>query len=142
MKHQINPTVKSLVPDTDNVKQKTSLFRVQGKICWALFHRFCSFVSRHLCPVNEVKLMPIKHHQILICNETFFLRSNTCICIFIVSFEMTCQKIGLRALSGFQTPRKRRMRLASGVVLLFVSRCLDPVMKHESIVLDILHEKV
>ena len=32
------------VPDTDDVKQKTSLFPVQGRICLVLFHGFCSFV--------------------------------------------------------------------------------------------------
>ena len=30
--------------DTDDVKQKTSLFSVQGNICLVLFHGFCSFV--------------------------------------------------------------------------------------------------
>ena len=47
--------------DTDDVKQKTSLFPVQGKICLVLFHGFCSFVLRHLCPVHEVN--PIDHKQ-------------------------------------------------------------------------------
>ena len=40
--------------DTDDVKQKTFLSSLQGKICLMLFHGFCSFVVRHLCPVNEV----------------------------------------------------------------------------------------
>ena len=37
-----------------DVKQKTSLFYVQGKSAWALFHGFCSFALRHLCPVLKV----------------------------------------------------------------------------------------
>ena len=41
------------VPDTNEVKQKTSLFSVQGKICLVLFHGFCSFLLRHLCPVHK-----------------------------------------------------------------------------------------
>ena len=44
------PRSKLRVPDKDDVKQKTSLFSVQGKICLV----FCSFVLRDLCPVNEV----------------------------------------------------------------------------------------
>ena len=47
--------------DTDDVKQKTSLFPVQGKIFLVLFHGFCSFVLRHLCPVHEVNA--IDHKQ-------------------------------------------------------------------------------
>ena len=45
---------KPRVVDTNDVKQKTSLLYVQGKICLVLFHGFCSFVLRHLCRVNEV----------------------------------------------------------------------------------------
>ena len=44
------PRSKHRVPDNDDVKQKTSLFSVQGKICLV----FRSFVLRDLCPVNEV----------------------------------------------------------------------------------------
>ena len=45
---------KLCVPDTDDVKQKTSLISLQGKICLVLFHGFCSFVLCHLCPVHKV----------------------------------------------------------------------------------------
>ena len=45
---------KFRVLDTDNVKQKTSLFYVQGKSAWALFHGFSYFVLLHLCPVLKV----------------------------------------------------------------------------------------
>ena len=45
---------KPRVVDTNDVKQKNSLFSVQGKICLVFFHGFCSFVLRHLCRVNEV----------------------------------------------------------------------------------------
>ena len=44
------PRSKLRVPDKDDVKQKTSFFSVQGKICLV----FRSFVLRDLCPVNEV----------------------------------------------------------------------------------------
>ena len=50
--YHITQMVKTL--DTDDVKQKTSLFSVQRKICLVLFHSFSSFVLRHLCPVHEV----------------------------------------------------------------------------------------
>ena len=43
---------QNFVPDTDEVKQKPSLFSVVGKICLVLFHGFCFFVLRHLCPVR------------------------------------------------------------------------------------------
>ena len=46
------------VPDTDDVKQKTSLFSVQGRISLVFFHGFCSFVLCHLCPVQEVTSPP------------------------------------------------------------------------------------
>ena len=45
---------KFRVLDTDDVKQKTSLFYVQGKSAWALFHGFSYFVLLHLCPVLKV----------------------------------------------------------------------------------------
>ena len=45
---------KLCVLDTDDVKQKTSLFSVQGRISLVLFHGFCSFVLCHLCPVRKV----------------------------------------------------------------------------------------
>ena len=48
------PRSKLHVPDMYDVKQKTSLFSGQGKICLVLFHGFCSFVLRDLCPVIEV----------------------------------------------------------------------------------------
>ena len=48
------PRSKHRVPDKDDVKQKTSLSSVQGKICLVLFHGFCFFLLRALCPVNEV----------------------------------------------------------------------------------------
>ena len=34
-----------LVLETDDIKQKTSLFSVQGKICLVLFHVFCCCLS-------------------------------------------------------------------------------------------------
>ena len=40
------------VLETDDVKQKTSLFYVQGKICLVFFHGFCCFVLCHQCPVQ------------------------------------------------------------------------------------------
>ena len=49
---------KPRVVDTNDVKQKTSLLSVQGKICLVLFHGFCSFVLCHLCPVQEVTSPP------------------------------------------------------------------------------------
>ena len=45
---------KLCVLDTDDLKIKTSLFSVQGKIYLVLFHDSCSIVLRHLCPVHEV----------------------------------------------------------------------------------------
>jgi len=44
---------KFRVLDTYDVKQKTSLFYVQGKSAWALFHGFCSFVLRPVLKVND-----------------------------------------------------------------------------------------
>ena len=44
----------SCTPGTDDVKQKTSLFSVHGKLCFVLFPGFCSFVLRHLCLVHKV----------------------------------------------------------------------------------------
>ena len=43
---------KLRVLDTDDVKQKTSLFSVQGKSAW--YCLCCSFVSPHLCPVHTI----------------------------------------------------------------------------------------
>ena len=40
------------VLETDDVKQKTSLFYVHGKICLVFFHGFCCFVLCHQCPVQ------------------------------------------------------------------------------------------
>jgi len=37
--------------------QKSTLFPAQGKISLVLFHGFCSFVLRHLCPVHEVNAL-------------------------------------------------------------------------------------
>ena len=45
---------KLRVLDTDDVKQKTSLFSVQGKYAWYCFMVFCSFVLRHLCLVHKI----------------------------------------------------------------------------------------
>ena len=52
--------------------------------------------------------------------HVFYIRSNTF--IFIVSFEKTCQKKGVRASS--------RVPNTHGLVLSSVFRCLEPVMKH------------
>ena len=40
--------------ETDDVKQKTSLFFVEGKSAWYVFMVFCSFVLCHLCPVHKI----------------------------------------------------------------------------------------
>ena len=45
---------KLRVLDTDDVKQKTSLFSVQGKSAWYVFLIFCSFVLCHLCLVHKI----------------------------------------------------------------------------------------
>ena len=45
---------KLRVLDTDDVKQKTSLFSVQGKSAWYVFLNFCSFVLCHLCLVHKI----------------------------------------------------------------------------------------
>jgi len=47
--------------DTDDAKQKTSLFSVQGKPCLVLFHGFCIFVLHHLCLVHKVNAFFIVH---------------------------------------------------------------------------------
>ena len=47
---------------------------------------------------------------------------------FIVSLGKTCQKIGIRASS--RVPNTSRFR---------PSRCLEPVIKHEARLFDILH---
>ena len=49
--------IKTLCTGTDEVKQKTSLFSVQGKICLALFCGFCFFVLHHLCQVHLVNAL-------------------------------------------------------------------------------------
>ena len=56
---------KLCVLHTDDVKEKTSLFSVQGKICLVLFHGFCSFLLRHLCPVHEVNASCIDRFPLL-----------------------------------------------------------------------------
>lgn len=43
---------QNFVSDTDDVKQTPSLFSVAGKNLLVLFHGFCFFVLRHLCPVR------------------------------------------------------------------------------------------
>ena len=48
----VKPPLSLLVLETDDVKQKTSLFSVQGKIYLVLFHGFCCFVLCHQCPVQ------------------------------------------------------------------------------------------
>ena len=53
---------KLRVLDTDDVKQKTSLFSVQGKYAWYVFMIFWSFVLCHLCLVHENKC-PNSHHS-------------------------------------------------------------------------------
>ena len=45
---------KLRVLDTHDVKEKTSLFSVQGKSAWYCFMVLCSFVSCHLCPVHKI----------------------------------------------------------------------------------------
>ena len=42
------------VLDTDDVKQKTSLFSVQGKSAWYVFMVICSFVLCLLCLVHKI----------------------------------------------------------------------------------------
>ena len=46
--------LKLCVLETDDVKQKTSLFSVQGKSAWYVFMVSCSFVLRHLCLVHKI----------------------------------------------------------------------------------------
>ena len=48
----VKSTLSLLVLETDDGKQKTSLFSVQGKICLVSFHGFCCFVLCHQCPVQ------------------------------------------------------------------------------------------
>ena len=62
--------------------------------------------------------------------RVFKLRSNTCICIFIVSFEKTCKKLDFVLHHGFQTPRNKWKQSAYCLVFSSVSRCLEPMMKH------------
>ena len=45
---------KLRVLETDDVKQNTSLFSVQGKYAWYVFMVFCSFVLCHLCLVHKI----------------------------------------------------------------------------------------
>ena len=45
---------KLSVLDTDDVKQKTSLFSVQGKSAWYVFMTVCSFVLCRLCLVHKI----------------------------------------------------------------------------------------
>ena len=40
--------------ETDDVKQKTSLFFVEGKSAWYVVMVFCSFVLCHLCLVHKI----------------------------------------------------------------------------------------
>ena len=42
------------VLETDDIKEKTSLFSVQGKICLVLFHGCFSFVLHYLCLVHDL----------------------------------------------------------------------------------------
>ena len=65
--------------------------------------------------------------------HVFHLRSNTFIFIVKrVSFEKTCQKKGVRALS--------RVPNTYGLVLSSVSPCLEPVIKHLPSFFGILHQ--
>lgn len=69
----------------DKIDSQNVLYGTQITLCWALFHGFCSFVLRRLCPVNEVKLiMPIKLHQIFICDETCFSWDQTLAFAFLL----------------------------------------------------------
>ena len=43
---------QNFVLDTDDVNKSPLYFLLQGKICLVLFHGFCFFVLRHLCPVR------------------------------------------------------------------------------------------
>ena len=62
--------------------------------------------------------------------HVFNLRSNTCICFLIVSFEKTCKKLDFVLHHGFQTPRNKWKQSAYCLVFSSVSRCLEPVMMH------------
>ena len=65
--------------------------------------------------------------------HVFHLRSNTFIFIVKrVSFEKTCQKKGVRALS--------RVPNTYGLVISSVFRCLEPVIKHLPSFFGILHQ--
>ena len=73
--------------------------------------------------------------------QVFHLRSNTCVCIFIVSFEETCQNIGLHASSRVENRWKKRWKHSVyGLALSSVSRCLPPLNETLPLVLDILHK--
>ena len=59
----------------------------------------------------------------------------------IVSFEKPHQKLVLRVSSGVPNTSKQLKHSACGLVLSLLSRCLEPLMKHEARVFDILHKK-
>ena len=54
---------KLRVLDTHDVKEKTSLFSVQGKSAWYCFMVLCSFVSCHLCPVHKITTNNSHHNH-------------------------------------------------------------------------------
>ena len=54
---------KLRVLDTHDVKEKTSLFSVQGKSPWYCFMVLCSFVSSHLCPVHKITTNNSHHNH-------------------------------------------------------------------------------
>ena len=51
--------------------------------------------------------------------------------VFLGVIEKSCQKLVLRVSSGFQTPRNNKSS---------VSRCLEPLMKHESRVFNMISQ--
>ena len=108
-----------LIPNEtpDKTDSQNVLYGTQITLCWALFHDFCSFVLRHLCSVNEVKVItPIKLHQIFICDETCFSWDQTLAFAFLLfHLRWHVKKSDFVLRHGFQTPRKRRKRSASGL---------------------------
>ena len=52
------------VLDTGAVKQKTSLFSVQGKSAWYVFMVFCSFVLYVICVCYKMKIDKNKKNKI------------------------------------------------------------------------------
>ena len=92
------------------------------------------FVTRNL-PTTCEKFVNI---SIFFCSKG--ATENSCIVFgnpeetLALVFEVICQKLELRASS--RVPNTEKQMKARGLVLSSVSRCLEPVMKHEARVFD------